>query len=324
MPIKKFVFLFLLLCLLIAYSLFMQQLNLSDWQANAWNEIYYFIIEFRLPRALAVCCVGASLALAGLLMQTQLSNPLAEPYTLGLSGGASLAACIALLFDFQPSWLYLPLFSLLGCFAVCFLLFQFIRILKSWKQHWIVLIGLMISLFCSSLVILILSILQPTKLYTAIYWMSGSFGSLRDHYWPFLFLVLLACTAWALKNARRLDYILLGEDLAKSMDTDFLKLRQNSFVIMTLLCAGSVAICGLVGFVGLTSAHMAQRLFGSNLHKYLIPSTILVGAISLLMADILSRSIMQNQEVPSGAIMAVLGAPFLISLLIKEVRRART
>lgn len=290
------------------------------------------VLEIRLPRTLASLAVGIGLSLAGFLLQTLLVNDLAEPYTLGISGGATLGVVLATTLGLSTdSWLQ-------GAVALCgALIASGIVILLAYQRglnrsREMVLLGLMISLTCGSLISLLLAWLSPTALQGVLFWMMGQFGTERDHLWPMTLSVGLASCGWVAFRAKQIDQMMLGDTLARSLNPSHNRFRIEVIVVATILSASAVATSGLIGFVGLIAPHVARRLARTSRTLATATLTVLVGGSLLLAADtssrVLAKSIerMNNTgaaaEVPAGAIVAAIGAPLLIWLLLKRRNHA--
>jgi iron complex transport system permease protein len=279
------------------------------------DESTLFILsDLRLSRTLACMTVGASLGLAGSLLQTLLRNPLAEPYTLGLSGGATLGAVIAILLRWQPAWLIIPLASVLGCLIVTAFILKIAWRNTFYSQRTLILCGVMTSLFCGSVVVLLMTLFDPYQMQASFFWMLGQVGSDRDRWWPFLLALLSLSLLWGLKNSSQLDRLLLGEDIAISLGANLFKIRIIMVLIASLLCSASVSISGLVGFVGLLAPHLAA-IIGRRTHFWHLPLSALMGASFLTAADILGRFIGHEREIPAGGVVALFFAPHFIFIL---------
>lgn len=293
----------------------------SIFSVNTLDESQTYILKsLRFPRTMTALWVGANLGLAGLLLQTLLDNPLAEPYTLGLSGGATLGALVGLVIPLTPFSFWLPVGALLGCAFVTVLVLLLIKKSSGFQSRSLILFGIMISLFCGSLVTLLLSLFSPDKLHTAIHWMMGHCGTIRDLWWPSVAAAGTIGALWTLANAKSLDTLLLGEDLASSIGIPLPALRIQIVLIVSILTATSVSLMGLVGFVGLLAPHLANLLTKSRRTNATLILTLTGGAILLLGSDVLGRIIGGDTEIPAGSLVALLGAPFLMGLLLKRFR----
>ncbi|MEQ1879204.1 MAG: iron ABC transporter permease, partial [Bdellovibrionia bacterium] len=164
---------------------------------------------------------------------------------------------------------------------------------------------------------------DPYQIQSSFVWMLGQMGSDRDHWWPLLFGLLVFSLAWSLKNATHLDRLLLGEDIATSLGTNIRPVRIGLILTVALLCSVGVSISGLIGFVGLLAPHLAS-LLANRQHRWNLPMSALMGALFLLLADVLSRAIGGEREIPAGGVVALVGAPLLIFLMLRWERHART
>lgn len=284
------------------------------------NSEAYILTELRLPRTLTCLAVGGGLALAGLLLQLLLDNPLAEPYTLGLSGGASLGALSALLLGLSPQFIALPSGGFIGCLFVGFVILAVILRTRNFQARFLVLFGIMISLFCGALIVVMVSLLEPQQMTIALQWMMGHSGTARDVWWPMTLSILVASLFWSWLRARPLDSLLLGENLALASGTHLKKIRIEIVLVVSFLTATSVALMGLVGFVGLIAPHSSYFLIKSRRIKASLASTVMLGALTLLSADIVGRLIGGDREIPAGSLVALVGAPFLSWLIIRRFR----
>lgn len=291
-------------------SLVLQWLSLQNIDSSQ-----SFILEsLRLPRTLVCLSVGASLGLAGALLQTLLRNPLAEPYTLGLSGAASLGAILSILLKIQPQWLATPFFATLGCLVATLFVLSANRQSRA-RSKTLILSGVMISLFCGSFVILLLTWLEPFQIQSALFWMMGQVGTERDSWWALSWGTFILLFLFAYTQSKHLDLLLLGEDVAQTRGLPLKKFQIQMIVVVALLCATSVAIAGLIGFVGLLAPHIALLTSHNHRHRLFLPLSSIFGATLLLFADMLGRVLIVDRELPAGGLIALFGAPFLIYLL---------
>lgn len=293
--------------------------ELFSFVSNSLNDesLKYIFWDLRIPRTFALVSIGLSLGYSGVILQTILDNPLSEPYTLGLSGGATLGAVLALLLGIEPVWLSLPLGAVLGCFLVTAFVLSLSQRRILWKSNSMILIGVMISLFCGALVTLIISLLEPSKMQLAIFWMMGQVGTPRDSWWIYLFLLYTAVFIFGALNRTHLDRFLLGEDLAINLGTNTKKLRTQLVILVCLLTSISVSIAGLVGFIGLVAPHISYAIAKTRRHEKTLLIAPLVGSALFLIADILSRLMSSDIEIPAGSLMALIGAPILVYFLLK-------
>lgn len=265
------------------------------------------ITELRGPRVVLAGIVGASLAVAGLAMQSLLQNDLADPYVLGLSGGASAGAVASL--AFFPGMPPGPA-AAAGALAAALLVRSLVR--GAYDPASILLGGVAVGSILASVTGLVLVLAPASQLLrSSTYWLFGGLGTPE---WPAVFApaaLLAVAIAWMLGRAERLDRLTLGPDIAASLGVPVPALRRRVLVLSVVLTAVSVAAAGLVGFVGLIAPHVGRRLVGSP-HRGLIPFSALGGALLLVSADAVARSAFAPREVPVGLLTALIGGPFFL------------
>ncbi|HTS90056.1 MAG TPA: iron ABC transporter permease [Gemmatimonadales bacterium] len=270
--------------------------------------------EIRLPRVLLGFLVGGSLAVSGAVLQALIHNPLADPYLLGISGGAAIAAVIVIALGMGGAWT-LPLAAFLGALLALALVYR-LSLVQSRRidPRILLLAGVVVSAFTSALVGAILTLSNASRLRNAFLWLLGGLGSSS---WQSVeifagYAVLpLAVLAW---ESRGFDLLALGDDAARHLGVDPARLRRNAYLATGLLTALAVANCGTIGFVGLVVPHAIRRVWGP-LHVRLLPSAFLAGGAFLVLADALARSIAPPIELPVGVVTAVVGVPVFAVLL---------
>ncbi|WP_289023889.1 iron ABC transporter permease [uncultured Salegentibacter sp.] len=334
---KKYV---LPLVLLFLGVLFLGFLNISlgsvnipfkDVFASIFNlevskEIWrYIIVEYRLPKAITAIITGSGLAISGLLMQTLFRNPLAGPYVLGLSSGASLGVAIVIMgasiFGGVFAGVLLSKWSLVIASSLGSLLVLMAVILASIKLRdtmAILIIGLMFASLTAA-VVSVLSYFSPAaQLQQYIFWSFGSLGDLSWNEVGILTIFWLVGLALAMSCIKNLDTLLLGEQYAKSLGVS---IKRNRFVIIiaTSLLAGSItAFAGPIAFVGLAVPHLIRQVIPVNNHQILVPAVILGGAALMLICDIAAQLPGQEYTLPINAITSLIGAPVVIWLLVRK------
>lgn len=287
-----------------------------------WAETQDTIVwQLRLPRVLGAALVGAALAAAGVLFQGLLRNPMADPYLLGTSGGAALAATIALLFPVTVGvWGFtlVPVAAFGGALGAVLLVYQIARVGSRTPITTLLLAGFaassMMASIMSFLMLMNQNALQRVVLWTMGGISAGGWDSLRVIS-PIMLLGLLA--AYTLTT--ELNAFLLGEEQAASLG---ITVERSKFLIMlvgALLTGAAVAISGLVGFVGLVIPHIVRLVVGPD-HRLLLPASVLTGAIFLILADLAARLVIAPSEIPLGVVTALFGAPFFIYLLRRSKR----
>jgi ABC-type Fe3+-siderophore transport system permease subunit len=320
----KIIFLFIILFLTMVLSLHAGPVVIT------WIDLWKFLTfqgmgdshtilsQLRLPRIISAGLIGAALGSVGVVFQTLLRNPLAEPYTLGLSGGSALGAVLALNLALSPAIFWIPLLSSIGCLGSAGLVLILAHRQMEFESRSLILFGVMISLFFGAMVVTGLSILSPERLQAALFWLLGEFGTTRDQWiislGPFLLFGILILI-W---RSDALDALSLGE--ARAMSLGFSPKKERTFFILicTLLTAFGVSIAGLIGFIGLVSPHVSRKLLKSSQHQIQLIGASLVGAILLIFADAIGRIAAGNIEIPAGSVAALFGAPVLIFLLMSQ------
>lgn len=279
------------------------------------------IWNIRLPRVLLGFCVGASLALAGAAFQGLLRNPLADPYTIGVSSGASLGAVFVIFFQFSIIGLgsfTLPVVAIISGFLTLFLVFGLVKLSsRNLAIETIILAGIIVSSFIGAIVSLIISLSDRDSMTQIIYWLYGSVG-MRN--WTHVQLIVPFMVLGSLIlffNHRELNALALGEDAADHIGVDVRKRKIFILIGASLLTGAAVAVSGSIGFVGLVIPHLIRLITGPN-HRHVLPLSMLVGGAFLILADLVSRTIIAPKELPIGVITALIGAPVFALLLIRE------
>ena len=287
-------------------------------QGRGTNE-YSIIFDIRLPRILLGFAIGGALSLAGVLLQGMFRNPLVEPYTLGISGGAALGVCLNIVLrlsqKFGPSTL--PLFGFLGA-GLVILLVYFLSIRKGMlKIQGVLLIGVMISFISSALVMLIMAVSRTEDLHGIIFWIMGS---LEEPNW-FLIKAALLVSVLSLGVSYLfcfdLNALSLGEEEALHLGINIERSKRLLFIVASLLTGCSVAVAGIIGFVGLVVPHFVRMFVGGD-HRILLVSSFLLGAVFLIFCDTLARTIIAPLELPVGVITGILGGILFVYALTKR------
>lgn len=292
---------------------------LQSMPENVPDNVEMIIWQIRLPRVLLAFGVGAALSLAGAAFQGLLRNPLADPYTIGVSSGAALGAVIVLFFNISMIGLgmfTLPLFAILGGFITLFIVFGLTWLSsRSFAIETIILAGIIISTFLGALISLIIA-LSGEELRQIIYWLMGSLG-MRG--WKHLHLFVPFFIVGALLILPRfqdLNALTLGEEAAQHIGVHVQRSKMIILVGASLLTGAAVAVSGMIGFVGLVIPHVVRLLIGPN-HKHVLPLSMLIGGGFLVLADLIARIIIAPAQLPIGVITAIIGAPVFALLLLK-------
>ncbi len=272
------------------------------------------LLRLRLPRALAAFGTGASLALAGVLMQVLLRNPLADPYILGTSGGAAVAALIAMLAG--AAQLAIDSAAFAGALCSTLLVFVVARYHGNWSPGRLLLTGVVIAAGWGAVISLILATAPDANLRGILFWLMGDFA-FADNPWPTLMVAGLA-TATGLALARSLNVLSVGDAQASLLGLRVKPIRTTVYLLSALLTAVAVTTAGTIGFIGLVVPHLIRLISGSD-HRILIPGAALAGGTLLVIADLIARSVIAPRQLPVGAITALIGVPLFLFLLGRTV-----
>ncbi len=280
------------------------------------------VLELRLPRALLAAIVGGGLALSGAVFQALLRNPLAEPYILGISGGAAVGAVLAMATGLvgANSWA-LPGAAFLGALAAIALVFRVaVSAHRGVDVRVLLLAGVVVGAFFSACIALILAVSDAPVVRTAVLWMMGSLaGTEWRGVWVAAAYSLPAALA-LLALARSLNLMAVGEETAGYLGTNVECVKRTAYGVASLVAAAGVAVAGVIGFVGLIVPHGIRMLVGSD-HRILLPFSFLGGAAFLTLADILARTALAPSEIPIGVVTAFVGVPLFLVLLRTTMER---
>lgn len=286
------------------------------------------IWNIRFPRVVLALCVGASLSLAGAAFQGLLRNPLADPYTIGVSSGASLGAVIVLFFQITIIGLgsfTLPIVAIISGLITLLVVFGLVRLSnRSLAIETIILAGIIVGAFIGALVSLLISLGDRDAMTQIIYWLYGSVGMRGWNYVQLIVPFMLVGTIILIYHYRELNALALGEEAADHIGVNVKKGKTFVLIGASLLTGAAVAVSGSIGFVGLVIPHVVRLVVGPN-HRHVLPLSFLIGGAFLILADLLARSIIAPQELPIGVITALIGAPVFAGLLIRErISRGKT
>jgi iron complex transport system permease protein len=271
------------------------------------------VLELRLPRALAGFACGGLLALAGALMQVLLRNPLADPYVLGISGGAGVGALSAMLLGLAG--IGIAGLSFVGALSAMLLVFGLAHGDGSWTQTRLLLTGVVVAAGCGAVVALILSIAPEQKVHGMLFWLMGDLSQVADSL-PALAVLTLAL-AVALPFARELNLLARGAEQALALGVAVTTLRRLVYVIASLATAAAVTTAGSIGFIGLIVPHLARLAVGND-QRLLLPASTLAGGSLLVLADTLARTVVAPIQLPVGVLTALIGVPVFLYLLGKK------
>lgn len=291
--------------------------SIAALQGNAPEHIRSLVIELRLPRALTAFSVGGLLAVAGVLMQVLLRNPLAEPYILGSSGGAAVAALLAMLAGATSMIVDVSAFG--GAMTATLLVFAIAHGSGTWTPARLLLTGVVLAAGFSAATTLLLALSPEQQLRGMLFWLMGD---LSFAYEPARTLWLLAIlTMAATMAARHLNVLSRGELQAAIVGLPVKGFRYLIFIVTALATGLAVTTVGVIGFIGLVVPHMIRLLAGSD-HRVVVPASALAGGALLVVADTLARTILAPRQLPVGALTAAIGVPlFLLLMNRSQIRR---
>ena len=271
------------------------------------------LYDIRLPRILLGACIGASLAVAGASLQALLRNPLAEPYLLGVSNGAALGTMLAFVF-FESFEFSRPILAIVGAGLATFAVYQMAKSRAGMNVERLILSGVIVTTFLSSIIILMTSLLDATKLRSFTFWLLGDLSQATKGGFYLSLIAVVIGTIILASQARALNLMMIGERDALDFGVEIEKTRLIVFAVASGLVGISVAASGSVGFVGLIVPHLVRLAVGSD-NRNVLPFSALFGASFVVLADTVARTVIAPRELPVGAITALIGCPLFIYLL---------
>jgi iron complex transport system permease protein len=268
------------------------------------------IWRLRLPRAMSAWVVGSMLAMSGCLMQVLLRNPLADPYVLGVSGGAAFATLLGMVFGVAAA--FLPWLAILGALISILLVFGLARGTGPWSGTRLLLTGVVSASGWAAMISLVLSLSPDNSLRGMLFWLMGDLSYATLPSWSLA--VLGGSFVLTLGLARSLNVLAMGETTARLLGESTRHMLWLVYLLASILTATAVSVAGSIGFVGLIVPHLMRLLVGSD-HRILIPAATLFGGLFLVFSDTLARTVLSPQQLPVGVITALLGVPLFLLLL---------
>ncbi|HEX7116111.1 MAG TPA: iron ABC transporter permease [Steroidobacter sp.] len=287
------------------------------WRSLASREslAHALIFDLRMPRALTAFAAGGVLAMAGVLMQVLLRNPLADPFVMGVSGGAAVAALTAMLVGLGG--FAVDASATLGALGATLLVFTLARSEGGWTPIRLLLTGVVIAAGASALVSVLLSLGDETRLRGMLFWLMGDLSYSRS---PALLLgVLAAALLVSFPFARHLNVLARSELQARALGVPVEHLRIGIFVASSMLTAACVTTAGTIGFIGLVTPHMVRLMLGAD-HRLVLPASALLGGTLVMIADLGARALFAPRQLPVGALTAVAGVPLFLALMKRSSR----
>lgn len=300
----------------IGYELFRIQ-RFAEYSSGAIHDVVWLI---RFPRVLLACTIGMGLSVCGAVMQAVVKNPLADPYVLGISSGASMGATVAILFGIGASFgeNFIGLMAFLGAMFSSFLVLLLANVGRSISTGKLVLVGMAMSAICSSISnFAIYMAHNQNSTSQVLFWTMGSLANAKWEMIQVVLPILFIGTMFFFIQSRTLNLMLFGEETSITLGTN-VKHMRIVFIVMTLCMVGfSVYCAGTIGFVGLVIPHAVRIVIGMD-HRRLIPLSALVGACFLVWVDVLCRIILKHSELPIGILVSMIGAPCFVYLLFRH------
>ena len=291
---------------------------LSDMPVKGTPE-YAILFDIRLPRIILAFAVGGALSLAGVILQGMFRNPLVEPYTLGISGGAALGVALNIVFRIARTFgtFSIPISGFLGAAVVIIILYSLSMRRRILKIHELLLCGVMISFICSSFIMLMMAISKAENLQGIVFWIMGS---LEEPNINLIWLTVITSMLGLIASyffCFDLNALLLGEEAALHLGINIERTKRLLFILASVLTGFSVAVAGIIGFVGLLVPHLG-RMFVGNDYRILNITSFLLGGGFLILCDMLARVVIAPLELPVGVITGILGGSIFIYTILKR------
>lgn len=307
----------LVLAALAAFALSLSSGSVALSVPELWNGLQgedslarSLVLDLRLPRAVAAFAAGGLLAIAGVLMQVLLRNPLADPFVMGVSGGAAVAALAAMLVGLGG--LAIDVCAVIGALATTLVVFALAHAEGGWTPTRLLLTGIVIAAGASAVVSMLLALGDETQLRGMLFWLMGDL-SLSARPWGLLVLFAFALLL-ILPFGRHLDVLARGELQARVLGAPVRSMRIGIFVASSVITAATVTTAGTIGFVGLVTPHLVRLLLGSS-HRWVLPASAVLGGTLVMIADLCARTLFAPRQLPVGALTAIAGVPLFLALM---------
>ncbi len=301
---------------------FAWKLNLTGRPADVPRAAEIIVLQLRLPRVLLAVLVGAGLGASGMIFQGLFRNPLADPAIIGVSSGAALAAIIVIVLGAGAAagGLLVSAAAFVGALATAFLVYRLARIGPAVQVATLLLAGIAVAAAISSMMSLVMSF-AGEQIRSIYFWLLGGLSargwSSVEAMVPFL-VAGIVCATFLVRD---MNLMALGEERAAQLGVDVVAFKRSAIAVGALLAAAAVSVAGVIGFVGLMTPHVVRLFVGAD-HRRLLPAVLLGGAIFMVLADLIARTALAPEELPLGAVTALIGAPFFLWLLRREHGRS--
>ena len=276
----------------------------------------FVIIHLRIPRIVMSVFAGASLTLCGAIFQTIFRNPVCDPYILGISSGASIGAALAFILGLDFYLFGVTSFALITAFLTLLIMFGITQFSKIKSSYIMLLAGISLNFLMASLLTLLM-VMNHQEMQKILFWTMGSFATVSYYDLYFFIPLFLVSTFFIFLWSKELNIMQLGDSQARSLGVNTQKITTLALVLSSVLIAATVSICGVIGFIGLIVPHLVRIIWGNNTQQLFVFS-IVIGAIFMLIADTLARTVVANSELPVGSITALVGAPYFIYMLVRR------
>ncbi|MDL1955478.1 MAG: iron ABC transporter permease [Candidatus Desulfofervidus auxilii] len=313
--IRKFYICIFVLFIIVNLSLFWG-LPL-EWPFSSATKIILW--QLRLPRVILAGLAGGALGISGAVLQTLFLNPLAEPYILGISGGAALGGALALLLGINLFGLGITLGAFAGAIFALFLLLGWIGLKGEISTYFLLLAGVVLNALFSSIILFIFALVKSEVLRSIYFWLLGDLSTVGLNEVGWLIFFVFFCSLGCFYYAYALDAFAQSEIIAYTLGFSVEKIKRQLLIIVSLLVGATVAVTGMIGFVGLITPHVVRMWVGSG-HRQVLPFSFLCGSGFLILSDTLARQLFTPLEMPVGVITSILGAPFFLYLLKCHVK----
>lgn len=277
---------------------------------------YSIVMKIRLPRILMAASVGGALSICGVVMQSILRNPLAEPFVLGLSGGAAAGAIVFILLGLSMAGGNF-FFSFAGAMATLFIVVALSRIRGQFSTTRVILTGVVVNAFFTAFIMFVITTTSDELLHAILFWLYGDLSGSAYGNVAILCVALFLSFSIIYTFSRYLNILGVDEGLGYQLGIEVQKVKYSLLFLVSVLTAVTVALSGIIGFVGLIVPHLMRMAFGSD-HRLLLPASLIFGGIFMMLADTAARTVISPGELPVGVITAFLGAPFFLMLMFKE------
>ncbi|MFP3908432.1 MAG: FecCD family ABC transporter permease [Archaeoglobaceae archaeon] len=281
---------------------------------NSDSMARQIIMDYRLPRTLVAMSVGVALATAGCIMQSLFRNPLADPYILGISSGASAGAALVMVIGIA-STVNITIGAFAASVATMFVVYRIGRVKSALPVLTLLLAGVAMAYFLSGVTSLLLYI-GARDMHQIVFWVMGGFWTAGWFKFQVIILPVIGCVIYAIYSSWKLNAVLMGEEHAMSVGLNVESFKRKMIVVTALLTSVAVSVSGAIGFVGLVTPHAVRLVVGGD-NRVLLPATVLCGAALMPVIDVVSRTATEG-EIPVGIITALLGAPFFLFLLRRK------